>query len=125
MVIEKVHDVISFKQSKWLEKNICFNTQKRNLAVNDFEKDFYQILNNAFYGKTMENVRNRRKIIIIKRNEIDEIRRQQSKLTFDGIHKSYEDCDSFLFKENEVSLDKPTYLGFAILELSELHLYEA
>ena len=55
----KVHEIISFKQSKWLEKYINFNTQRRNQAVNDFEKDFYKLLNNAFYGKAMENVRNR------------------------------------------------------------------
>ena len=124
MVIEKVHDVLSFKQSKWLEKSINFNTQKRNLAVIDFEKDFYKLLNIAFYGKTTEKVRNRFKIEFIKRNEIDKIRKQQSKLTFDGIHKSYENCDSYLFKENEVTLDKPIYLGFAILELSKLYMYE-
>ena len=56
MVIEKVHDVISFKQSKWLEKYINFITQKRYLAVIDFKKDFYKLLNTAFYGETMENV---------------------------------------------------------------------
>ena len=56
--IENVHTVISFKQSKWLEKYISFDTQKGNEAENDFEKDFYRKLNNAFYGKTMENVRN-------------------------------------------------------------------
>ena len=59
LIVDKVHSVISFKQSKWLEKRINFNTQKRNNAVNDFEKDFDKILNNSFYGKTMENVRNR------------------------------------------------------------------
>ena len=52
MIVEKIHDVISFKQSKWLEKYINFNTQKRNQAVNDFEKDFYKLLYNAFYGKS-------------------------------------------------------------------------
>ena len=124
MNIEKVHDVISFKQSKWLEKYKNFNTQKRNLAVYDFEKDFYKILNNAFYGKTMENVRTGCKIEIIERNQIVEIRKQQSKLTFDGIHKSYENCDSYLFKENEITMDKLIYLGFATLELSKLHMYE-
>ena len=54
MKIKEVHRVISFKQSKWLEKYIDFITQKRNQAVNDFEKDFYELLNSAFHGKTME-----------------------------------------------------------------------
>ena len=62
MVIEEVHEVISFKQSKWLEKYIIFITQKRNLAVNDFEEYFYNLLNSAFYGMTMENVRNKCKL---------------------------------------------------------------
>ena len=65
MKINKVHSVISFKRSKWLEKYIDFYTQKRNQAVNDFEKDFYNSLNNAFYGKAMANVKNRCKIEII------------------------------------------------------------
>ena len=56
MIVERVHNIILFGQSRWLEKYINFNTQKRNQAVNDFEKDFYKLLNNAFYGKTMENV---------------------------------------------------------------------
>ena len=48
MVIEKVHNVISFKRSKWLEIYMHFDTQKRNKAKNDLEKDFYKLLNNAF-----------------------------------------------------------------------------
>ena len=124
MKIKKVHSVISFKQSKWLEKYIKFNTQKRNQAVNDFEKDFYKLLNNAFYGKTMENVRNRCKIEFIKKDEYNKILKQQRKLTFNGIHKSFGNCDSYLVKEHEILMDKPIYLGFAILELSKLHMYE-
>ena len=68
MVVDKVHEIISFRQSRWLEKYINFNTQKRNNAKNDFEKDFYKLLNNAFYGKTMENVRDRLKIKFIKKD---------------------------------------------------------
>ena len=124
MIVDKVHNIISFKQSKWLEKYISFNTQKRNQAVNDFEKDFYKLLNNAFYGKTMENVRNRLKIKFVKKDDHKEIIKQQSKLTFNGIHKSYENCDSYTFKQNEVLMDKPIYLGFTVLELSKLHMYE-
>ena len=59
MVNDRIHEIISFKQSNWLEKYKNFNTQKRNQAKIDFEKDFYKLLNNAFHGKTMENVRNR------------------------------------------------------------------
>ena len=124
MIVDKVHNIISFKQSRWLEKYINFNTQKRNQAVNDFEKDFYKLLNNAFYGKTMENVRNRLKIKFIKKDDYREIIKQQSKLTFNGIHKSYQNCDSYTFKQNEVIMDKPIYLGFSVLELSNLLMYE-
>ena len=89
MEVVKVPTVISFKQNKWSEKYICFNSQKRNKANNDFEKDFYKLLNNAFYGKFMEKVRNRIKVEFIKKDDIDKIIKQQSKLTFNGIHKSY------------------------------------
>ena len=77
MRVKQVHRVISFKQSRWLAKYIDFNTQKRNQALNGFEKDFYKLLNNAFYGKTMENVRNRCKIEIIKRDDHNKILRWQ------------------------------------------------
>ena len=49
---------------------------------------------------------------------------QQSKLTFNGIHKSYENCDSYTIRQNQVVMDKAIYVGFAILELSKLHMYE-
>ena len=124
MIVDKVHDIISFKQSRWLEKYINFNTQKRSQAVNDFEKDFYKLLNCAFYGKTMENVRNRSKIKPVKKDDYKEIIKLQSKLTFNGIHKSYENCYIYTFKQNEVLMDKPIYLGFTVLELSKLHMYE-
>ena len=45
-------------------------------------------------------------------------------MTFNGIHKSYENCDSYTFKQNEVLMDKPIYLGFSVLELNKLLMYE-
>ena len=103
---------------------INFNTQRRIQAVNDFEKDFYKLLNIAFYGKTMENVRNRLKKKSVKKGNYREIIKQQSKLTFNGIHKSFEKCDSYTFKQNEMLMYKPIYLRFSVLELSKLHMYE-
>ena len=103
-----------------MEKYFYFNTQRRNQAVNVFEKDFYELLNDAFHGKSMENVRNRLKIEFIKKDDFEKIIKQQSKLTFNGIQKSYENCNNYTFKQNDVLLDKPIYLGFSVLELSKL-----
>ena len=124
MIVEKVHEIISFKQSKWLECYISFNTQKRNKAKNEFEKDFFKLLVNAAFGKFLENVRNRLELELIKKDDIKKIIDQQSKLTFNGIQKSYENHDSYTFKQNQVVMDKAIYVGFAILELSKLHMYE-
>ena len=124
MIVVKIHEIISFKQSRWLECYISFNTQKRNKAKNEFEKDFFKLLNNAAFGKFLENVRNRLGLELIKKGEIKKIVKQQSKLTFNGIQKSYENYYSFTYKKNEVVMDKAIYVGFAILELSKLHMYE-
>ena len=124
MEVEKVHTNFSCKQGKWLEKYISFNTQKRNKTENDFHKDSYKLLDIAFYGKTMESVRNRIKVEFIKKDDTYEIIKQQSKLFFNGIHNSYETYDSYTLKQNEVLMDKPFYLGFSLLEMSKLLNYE-
>ena len=124
-IVEKIHEIISFKQSRLLKKYISFNTQKRNKAKNDFEKDFFKLLVNAAFGKFLENVRNRLEIELIKKDNVKKIIRKRSKLTFNGIHESYDNCDSYTFKQNQVVMDKAIYVGFAILlELSKLHMYE-
>ena len=101
MVVEKIHEIISFKQSKWLESYISFNTQKRNKAKNDFEKDFFKLLVNAAFGKFLENVRNRLELEIIRKDNIKKTFNQQSKLTFNGIQKSYENYYSYTFKNTK------------------------
>ena len=73
MIVEKIHEIISFKQSKWLEKYNSFITQKRKRATNDFEKDFYKWLINAVFGKMIENVRSRLKIEFIKNMTIKKL----------------------------------------------------
>ena len=123
-VVDRFHEIISFKQNKWLGKYINFITRKGNKAKNEFEKDFYKLLNTAFYGKTMENVRNRSRLEFIKKDDYQKIKKQQSKLTFNANHKAYENCDSYTFKQKKVLMDKPIFLGFAILELIRLPMYE-
>ena len=124
MIIDKVPEVILFKQNGWLQRYRNLFTPKINHAVNDFAKDFYILVKNAFYGKTMENDRIGTKIEFTRKDDKERTIKQQSKLTFSGTHKSYTNCDNYTFKRNEVLMDNPIYLGFAVLELSKVFSYE-
>ena len=81
-------------------------------------------INNALYGNTIENVGKRLKIKFMKKDNDEDFIKQLSKLNFNGTHNSYTIYNSYTFKPKEVSLDKPSYLKFAILELSKLLMSE-
>ena len=113
-----------FKQSLWLEKYINQNTQKRAKAKTNFEKDLNKLMNNAFFGKTMEIVRERVNIQILPHTNIDQIIKRQSKLNFKGIVNHYSDFSVYKYDKEKTVFDKPIYLGFSVLELSKLLMYE-
>ena len=124
MKVTKLHEIYRFKQLLCLEKHNNHNTQKRTEPKTNFEKNLFKLMNNAFFGKTMENVRERVNLEIIHHTNIDQIIKRQSKLSFKGISIHYSDFSLYKYDREKTVFDKPIYLGFSVLELSKLLMYE-
>ena len=121
--VTKVHRVLEFRQEDWLAEYINENTRLRANAKNEFEKDLYKLKNNAVFGKTMENVRNR---IDFKLFTSEECRKKTKAIS------SYCYKDDFAFNDHlvgvlsakkNIKLNKPLAVGCAVLDLSKRHMY--
>ena len=124
MKLTKIHTIYRFKQSFWLEKCINHIFQKRRKAKTNFEKDLYNLMNNAFFGKTIENVRDRANLVIFPLTNIDQVIKRQSKLSFKGRNMHYSTFNLYKFDKKKTVFDKLIYSGFSVLELGKLLLYE-
>ena len=122
LVLERIHRVIQFKQSAWMKEYIDFNTRLRTVAKNDFEKDFYKLMNNSEFGKTMENIRKHRNIKLV--NNKEDYLKQVMKPNFKGGVLMGENLMSCEMGKVKVKMNKPVYLGQAILDLSKTIMYE-
>ena len=120
--VDKIHRVLEFKQSPWLKQYIDFNTEKRKSAKNDFEKDFFKLMNNSVFGKIMENIRKRVDVRLV--TDENKLLKLASKPTY---------VSSKIFNENLVAvhkiketltLNRPAYVGMCILDLSKTLMYD-
>ena len=120
--LTKIHRVLKFKQSDWMEKYIDFNTEKRKNAANDFEKDFFKLMINSVYGKTMENLRKRINVRFVN-NEKDFLK-YTSKPTY-VTHKLFDkDFAAICEIKPVLMLNKPISAGFTVLDLSKWMMYD-
>ena len=122
MVVTKIHRILRFKQQPWLKPYIDKNTQLRQNSSSAFEKDMFKLMNNAVYGKTIENVWNRKEVKICRSRE--QLLKYASKPWFRCFHIVNSDISICTMKKRQVYLNKPLYLGFTVLDLSKLVFYK-
>ena len=118
----RIHRGIEFHQSHWLRAYISLNTEKRKQAKNTFEKDFFKLLNNSIFGKTMENVRGRTNLELVHTEK--RLKRVAAKPNFNRVHIFNEDLVAAHCLSTKIELNKPIYVGFAILDLSKTLMYD-
>ena len=120
--LDRIHRVIEFDQSPWLKTYIDFNTQLRTAATNDFKKDFFKLMNNSVFGKTMENIRKHRNIGLVTTEEKCVRTVMKPNFKFGVLFgENLMGCEMGKIK---VVMNKPVYLGQAILDLSKIVMYE-
>ena len=122
MKLVKIHRVIQFEQSRWLEPYIMLNQRLRAESKNDFEKEFFKLMNNSVYGKTCENQRKRTDIRLVNNDAVCKQLIEKSYCM--GFRVFAEDLAGVELRKINLTITKPTYVGFTVLDLSKLAMYQ-
>ena len=119
--VTAIHRVLTFCQEPWLKQYIHDNTERRKKEQTTFGKDLYKLMNNAVYGKTLENVWERKEVHICYTEEM--ALQFAEKPWFTEFKIMGSSLSLFIMKKKRVQLDKPFYLGFSILDISKFMFY--
>ena len=120
--ITKVHRVLEFNQSAGLKQYIDFNTQKRINAKNAFEKDFFKLMNNSVFGKTMENIRKQVDVRLV--TDEKKLLKMAAKPTYVSSKIFNENLAAVHKIKETLTLNRPAYVGMCILDLSKTLMYD-
>ena len=120
--LTRIHRGFKFEESEWLKPYIDMNTKLRAKANNNFEKDFFKLMNNSVFGKTMENIRNRVDVKLV--NDKENAKKLTAKPNFKHINIFCEELVAIHKKKTSLTMNKHIYLGMCILDLSKTIMYE-
>lgn len=120
--IVKIHRGIKFEESAWLKKYIDLNTDLRTRATNEFEKDFFKLMNNSVFGKTLENIENHVDIKLV--CDEKEAIKLSARPSYDRVTIFDENLIAVHMKRTKLFYNKPIYLGMCILDLSKTLMYD-
>ena len=120
--LKAVHRAISFEQSPWMEPYIRKNTELRKLTDNSFEKDFFKLMNNSVFGKTIENIRKRQNIFLVDNRKT--ALNLSKRPNFERVTIFDKNLIAVHMKKTEIYFNKPVYVGQAILDLSKTLMFD-
>ena len=121
LILKQVHRVIQFSQKAWMKPYIDMNTKLRKEAKNEIEKDFFKLMNNAVFGKTMENIKEHRDIRLV---TTDKKTRLVSEPNYHTTKYFSEKLLAIKMKKTKVKMNKLVYLGMSVLDISKTLMYE-
>ena len=121
--VDKFHKILTFDEKPFLKKCIDLNNELRKNSKNDLEKDLFKLMNNAIFGKSMENVLNKNNVKLIN-NDPEKLLKLIKEPNFEHIHKISDKQVLVQSKPVKTKFNKPIYLGSVILETSKLHMYK-
>ena len=120
--LTKIHRVLKFSQSCWLKTYIDSNTQRRAVATSAFQKDFFKLMNNAIFGKTLENKRKHKDVkLVTNPAKLEKLVRQPNFQTSIIIN---ENLVAVCMNKTTIIMDRPLYVGMSILDISKTHMYD-
>ena len=122
MELKKIHRGIKFIECDFLKPYIDTNVKLRTQAKNDFEKDFFKLMNNSVFGKTMENIRNRVNVKLV--NTGEQFKKLAAKPNYESRKIFNENLVSVHMKKTSLTMNKPVYLGMSILDLSKTVMFD-
>jgi len=122
LILTAVHRIIVFDQEQFMKPYIMKNTDLRTKATDASEKDYFKLMNNSCFGKTMENPHKRKDVrLVTKENEAIKL---TSKPSYQDYRQFHDSLYGIMMKKLQVKLDKPVFIGFSVLELSKLLMLE-
>ena len=121
--VTKVHRILTFDEKPFLKEYIDVNTELRKQSKNDLEKDLFKLMNNAIFGKSMENVLNRSNIKLIN-NDLEKLLKLIKQSNFQNAYQISNRLCLVESKPVKTVFNKPIFMGAVILETSKLHMYQ-
>ena len=124
MKLTKVCRALRFQQSRWMEPYIRLNTELRKKATSGFEKDLFKLMNNSVFGKTMENLRERVDVKLVRASEDNRLRRLIASPSYARANIFDNNLTAIQMRKSRLKLDKPIYVGMSVLDLSKHLMYD-